>query len=96
MPAPVRRARRYAARWTDAGPWGGGAIALKLRLLPKFVQKSLGICWRDCQINQVAPYIARWSQPFQSYYNGVPACGWFDIRLQLYSGAILVWQGSLR
>src|SRR5262245_54434337 len=69
----------------DGGPCCA-ITQLKVPPLPKFSQKSLGICWRDCKIDQVAGYIARWSQPFPAFYNGVQACGWFNARLQLYTG----------
>jgi hypothetical protein len=78
----------------DGGPCCA-TTAVKLPPFPKFTQKSLGICWLDCKIDQVKSYNARWTQPMPVFYSSNPACAWFNARLQLYVGVTLHWQGAL-
>lgn len=92
--APFAQAQCPQPDGLDSGPCCAITQA-HLPQFPKFTQKTLGICWRDCKVDQVKPYTVRWSQLFPAVYNGLPTCAWFTARVELYLGITLAWQGAV-
>lgn len=82
----------------DGGPCCAQA-QLNLPFFPNFQQGSIEICWRDCNVNGVIPYVARWSNlNFAAGGVGglVPPCGETMATLELRAGGVLQWAGKMR
>jgi len=84
----------------DGGPCCAPA-SLQVPTFPNFNQPALEICWRDCNVNSVLPYTARWK--FLNFGVGTPGggvvgpCGEDLVALELRApGNVLHWSGTLR
>ncbi len=85
----------------DGGPCCAQANA-KLPPFPNFAQRALEICWKDCNVNAVLPYTARWKNVFLATGTvggglGAGPCGESMATLDLRDAAgVLQWTGTLR
>ena len=76
----------------DGGPCCTPA-GLQLPKFPNFNQSALEICWRNCNVDSVLSYSARW----RNVSNLVVPCGERFMLLQLRTpGGVLHWTGTLR
>lgn len=78
----------------------GGPCCTQAQLLvprPKFTHQALGICWRDCNIDNVTTYNATFNalQPGLGSGGTVP-CGWFRTNIVLRVGSTVYWNGPLQ
>ncbi|MSR62945.1 MAG: hypothetical protein EXS08_10925 [Planctomycetes bacterium] len=68
----------------------------KLPNFPNFTQDVLEICWRDCNVNGVIPYRARWKNLTVAPGTGIP-CGERLMLLELLNPlGVLQWSGVIR
>lgn len=62
-----------------------------------FKQPALGICWKDCGVDTIAPYQAQWSALNQSMGGTPPgpSCGWYTTNVVLLQASAIRWFGTL-
>ena len=73
----------------------GTATQLVLPQFPAIAQDSLGICWRDCDVENLANCTVRWGfhKPLK---NDPTSCGRFRTRLRLSDAAgVVKWRGRM-
>ncbi len=83
----------------DGGPCCAQAN-INIPAFPNFVQPALEICWQNCNVSGVLPYVARWTNlPFTGGTVGggtMAPCGEQLARLELRSAGVLHWTGTMR
>jgi len=73
--------------------------AEQLPVFPAFQLGSMGICWKDCGIDQVAIVKADWTAPTPAppLPGGSPFCSVYYSKLKLYdTSGNLIWSGVMR
>ncbi len=65
---------------------------------PPFVQQSLDICWRDCNVDNVLNVQAQWTAPVQAIsVTGIANCGVYSSKVRLRNAAgVIAWTGDVR
>jgi len=78
---------------------GGPCCGLTQAALPNFggfTQNFIQVCWKDCAVDQLYAFTARWA-PIQILPGQIPPCGELRMRLDVLGpGNVLFWRGPMR